>query len=100
LSLTNLAAVAGTLPRAWASTIVARIGGARLKVLRMDEAPYPDESHEEAEGLLVLDGELRLVLEGATVVVRPGEVFVVPPRTPHSVAAGSHGTLVLFDHEP
>ncbi|WP_426397086.1 cupin domain-containing protein [Ralstonia sp. R-29] len=97
VSLVNLIAVADALPQAWSSRVLERFGGGNFKVLRMDGTPYPDEVHDYAEGLLVIDGELRLRIHGAPVTVSRGEVYVVPAGVPHSVDAGSAGTLVILD---
>ena len=47
--------------------------------------------------LLVLEGHMNLEIEGKTVCVQAGEVFIVPAGQPHAVAAGSQGTLVIID---
>ncbi|SFN33212.1 cupin domain-containing protein [Dokdonella immobilis] len=96
MSLVNLKSAVAQCD-AWKSIILARVGGAQLKVMRMDAAPYPDETHDYPEGLLVVDGQLNLTLGDASVTVRAGEVFIVPVGVAHAVAAGSHGTLVIFD---
>jgi len=93
----DLIGVAGQLPQAWSSRVLAQFGDARLKVLRMDDATYPEESHDYAEGLLVLEGELRLKLDGELVCMGTGELCVVPAGVPHSVEQGSRGTLVILD---
>lgn len=93
----NLSAIADQLPRAWSSTVVGQAAGANVKVLRMDAAAYPDESHDFDEALLVLDGCMRLDLQGQVTEVNAGEVFIVPAGVPHAVAPGSHGTLVIID---
>lgn len=95
--LVNLNAVAEALPGAWSSRVVERFGGGNFKVLRMDGTPYPDEVHDYAEGLLVIDGELHLRIHDAAVTVSRGELYVVPAGVPHSVDAGSAGTLVILD---
>ncbi|MBT2116440.1 cupin domain-containing protein [Dyella sp. LX-66] len=92
-----LAEAAASLPQAWTSQVLARFGGAHLKVLRMDASAYPDECHDYPEGLLVLDGQMLLEIDGAVVRVGAGELYVVPAGVPHAVAAGSHGTLVILD---
>ena len=56
MSLVNLNAFAQALPKAWSSRVLERFGGGNFKVLRMDGTPYPDEVHDYAEGLLVIDG--------------------------------------------
>jgi len=97
MALIDLAEAAGALPQAWTSQVLARFGDARLKVVRMDEAAYPDECHDYPEGLLVLDGQMLLEIGGEVVRVGAGELYVVPAGMPHAVAAGSRGTLVILD---
>ena len=94
---TDLIAAAGALPEAWRSSVVGVAAGANVKVLRMDAAPYPAESHAFAEGLLVLEGRMHLEIRGEIVSVGAGEILIVPAGEPHAVAAGSHGTLVILD---
>ena len=57
----RLVDAAAQLPEAWSSRVLAAFGDARLKLLRMDEAAYPEESHDYDEALLVLDGVIRCV---------------------------------------
>lgn len=97
MSVTDLPRVARQLEQAWRSTRVGGVGGANLKITRMDAQAYPSETHDYAEGLLVLDGELHLELDGAPLVVRAGDLCVVPAGVPHAVSAGSHGTLLIID---
>lgn len=97
MSKTNLLEAAQSFPNAWSSRVIGRAAGANVKVLRMDSGSYPDESHDFDEALLVLDGCMRLDLQGQVTEVQAGEVFIVPAGVPHAVAAGSHGTLVIID---
>lgn len=95
----NLREVCSALPETWRSKIIGRAAGANVKVLRMDEIASGEEPHAYDEGLLVLDGELKLGIGGEVVTVSAGEIFIVPANTPHAVAAGSHGTLVIIDQD-
>ncbi|WP_267226103.1 cupin domain-containing protein [Dyella silvae] len=88
---------ASELPEAWSSCVLAAIGDACLKLLRMDEAAYPEECHDYAEGLLVLDGEMVLSMQGTIMRVGAGELCIVPAGVPHSVAPGSRSTLLILD---
>jgi quercetin dioxygenase-like cupin family protein len=63
----------------------------------MDGRAYPNETHEFAEALLVLEGQMNLELQDKVISVNHGEVFIVPAGVPHAVAPGSHGTLVIID---
>jgi quercetin dioxygenase-like cupin family protein len=88
---------AASQSEAWNSSILARVGTANIKVMRMDGRPYPDESHNYAEGLLVIDGQLNLIIGNEAITVHAGEIFVVPEGVSHTVAPGSAGTLIIFD---
>lgn len=94
---TNLLQLASSLPFAWKSTIVGSAAGANFKVLRMDGAEYPNETHLFDEALLVLHGQMNLRFGSEVVQVNAGEVYMVPAGVPHAVAAGSQGTLVIVD---
>ncbi|MGK5638412.1 cupin domain-containing protein [Streptomyces sp. URMC 126] len=92
-----LSEVARGLTDAWSSAVVGRVGDTCVKVLRMDGRSVPEERHETAEALLVLDGLLRLAVEGRPVDVGPGALYTVPADTPHAVLPGSHGTLLIVE---
>ena len=51
----NLKNLATDLPLPWRSTIVGHAAGANVKVLRMDDAAYPNETHDFDEALIVID---------------------------------------------
>lgn len=93
----DLGTLAGKLPEAWRSRVIARIGEANLKLARMDAQPAAEEMHPYAEALLVLDGQLHLRVADRAVTIHGGELYVVPAGVPHAVAAGSAGTLLIFD---
>jgi quercetin dioxygenase-like cupin family protein len=99
MSKTDLRALANTLPEAWRSKVIGRAAGANVKVIRMDGTASGEEPHPFDEGLLVLDGELKLEIRGEAVTVSAGEIYIVPAHTPHAVAEGSHGTLVIIDQD-
>ncbi|MGC5703200.1 cupin [Pseudomonas sp. NFXW11] len=85
------------LPEPWQSAKLGQIGPARIKVLRMDGQPYPEETHDFDEGLLVTQGCLRLGIDQAVVQVLAGQMYLVQAGQAHSVLPGSHGTLVIID---
>lgn len=97
LDVLDLHALAQRLPEAWQSRLLGRVGQAKLKLTRMDAAPYPAETHDYIEALLVLDGELRLRIGDAVRVVRAGGLCLVPAGLAHAVDEGSTGTLLIID---
>lgn len=97
MSKSNLLLEAAQLPHTWRSTVIGHAAGVNLKVLRMDDLPYPDETHDFDEALLVLDGQMNLQIRNELITVKQGEVFIVPAGVSHAVAPGSRGTLVIID---
>ncbi|WP_266156465.1 cupin domain-containing protein [Dyella silvatica] len=93
----KLIEAAGQLPQAWASQCIGAVGTAKLKLICMNATAYPEECHDYAEGLLVLDGHMMLSVEGQAVRVGRGEMYLVPAGVRHSVDAGSYGTLLILD---
>jgi quercetin dioxygenase-like cupin family protein len=89
--------LAASQSEGWKSSVLAKVGSANIKVMRMDSRSYPDESHDYPEGLLVIDGQLNLIIGNDAVTVRAGEIFIVPVGVAHAVTPGSVGTLVIFD---
>jgi len=59
--------------------------------------PFPNETHDFDEALLVPEGQLNLQIHNEVVAVQQGEVYIVPAGTPHAVAQGSKGALVIID---
>ena len=97
MPLVDFNTLAEDLVTTWKSSIVGEVGPARIKVLRMDEQPYGEETHDYNEALLVIDGKLFLQVERETVIVEKGQMYIVPTGTPHAVLPGSGGTLVIID---
>jgi mannose-6-phosphate isomerase-like protein (cupin superfamily) len=97
MSHIRLTESARQLPKAWSSSVVSTFGNANLKMVRMDASAYPEECHDYAEGLLVLNGEMILHIQEQVVRVGAGEIYIVPPGVAHSVGEGSTGTLLILD---
>jgi quercetin dioxygenase-like cupin family protein len=93
----DLTAAAAKLPESWRSQVLATVGDARFKVSRMNDAAYPEERHTHPEVLVVLDGRMNLVVDGVATPVHAGEMVRVDAGVLHGVAAGSHGTLLIFN---
>ncbi|WP_106805034.1 cupin domain-containing protein [Pseudomonas sp. S5D5] len=97
MPLLDFSAIAAQLPDTWKSTRLGQVGPARIKVLRMDERAYEEETHDYNEGLLVVSGQLRLRIGAEEIRVQAGQMYLVPAGTAHAVLAGSQGTLVIID---
>ncbi|GKQ40726.1 cupin domain-containing protein [Streptomyces sp. A012304] len=97
MSSINVVETAAALPAAWSSCCLGQVGATCVKVLRMDSGPVQEEAHGADEVLLVLDGRLELLVEGAEVAVETGGMYRVPAGALHAVRPGSHGTLVIVE---
>lgn len=47
----------------------------------------PQHSHDNEQITYVLDGALKFIIEGRELVVRSGEILVIPSNLPHSAEA-------------
>ena len=97
MSLVDLDLTLKALPQAWKSTVVGRVGGSNIKVLRMNEMSVEAEVHDYTEGLLVISGQLLLGVDGECVRVGEGQIYLAEAGVPHAVLSGSYGTLVIID---
>jgi quercetin dioxygenase-like cupin family protein len=68
-----------------------------MKVIQLGADAHSDERHEYPEALIVTDGAMNLIVDGAAVAVKEGGMYVVPPGVRHTVGADSSGTLVIVD---
>lgn len=61
-------------------------------------ATIHEHFHHEEEVYEVIVGELEMFVDGATQIVRPGIVAIVPSNAAHSVRALSDGRVIIVDH--
>lgn len=50
-------------------------------------AVVPEHHHENEQFTIILSGALEFIIEGKSIVVRPGEVLEIPSNVPHSAVA-------------
>ena len=61
---------------------------------------YETHDHSAVEILLTIDGMVTYTVEDSVYQVRKGEILIVPPDTPHSLAMGEGSSRCLFLFEP
>jgi quercetin dioxygenase-like cupin family protein len=74
------------------------LAGAKVMVNRVAIAPgnvVPEHQHPHEQAGYVLEGHLRLTVEGEAWELRPGDAYVLPGGTPHGAVAGPEGCVVL-----
>lgn len=57
------------------------------KLLLRKGCVVPMHHHENEQITYILQGALKFILDGEEIVVRGGEVLVIPPNVPHSAEA-------------
>jgi quercetin dioxygenase-like cupin family protein len=60
-------------------------------------ASIHEHFHPQEEMYEVLEGELELIIDGATQILRPGLAAIVPSNARHSVKALTDGRLLVVD---
>ena len=90
------AAIAG-LPGPFQQHELARVNDAVLRLARV-EGEFPWHHHDEDELFLCWDGEVRLDLEDRDpIVLRQGDLFVVPRGVRHRPVAETFAHVVLVE---
>lgn len=81
----------------WSPTVVARLNDYEIKVVKV-QGEFVWHTHEGTDELfLVLDGELTIQLRGGDVVLRPGQLYVVPRGVEHCPRADGEVQALLME---
>ncbi|MEU4837211.1 cupin domain-containing protein [Nocardia testacea] len=79
----DLAAKLSLFSERWSPKVVARINDYEIKVVKL-EGEFVWHKHEETDELFfVVEGELTIRMRDGDVVLRPGQLFVVPRGVEH-----------------
>lgn len=57
------------------------------RIILRKGAQVPEHSHENEQITYLLEGALRFIVQGKEMILRAGEVLVIPSNTPHSAEA-------------
>lgn len=81
----------------WSPKVVGRLNDYEIKVVRV-QGEFVWHSHDDTDELfLVVDGELTIALRDRDVVLRPGELFVVPKGVEHCPRAEREVRALLLE---
>lgn len=81
----------------WHPRIVAELNGQHVKLAKLQGEFVWHRHDEEDELFLVLAGELTIELRGRSVVLREGEMLVVPRAVEHRPVAAGEAHVLLFE---
>jgi quercetin dioxygenase-like cupin family protein len=72
-----------------------------LSYLEMDAgAEVPLHSHPHEQGGILLQGRVQLTIGDETRICKPGDLFIIPPHTPHRAVAVDGPAVVLDVFSP
>jgi mannose-6-phosphate isomerase-like protein (cupin superfamily) len=81
----------------WAPKVIAEMNDYQFKVVKI-EGDFVWHSHADTdETFIVLEGELRIDLREGAVVVRQGEMYVVPKGVEHKPYAAREVRMLLIE---
>ena len=93
----NLAEKLASFGERWQPRTVAEFNGHDIMVVKA-EGEFVWHKHDETDDLfLVLRGELEIQLRDRSVLLRPGELFVVPKGVEHRPVAKEEVHLLLIE---
>jgi mannose-6-phosphate isomerase-like protein (cupin superfamily) len=93
----NLAAKLQQFHDHWKPRTVAQLNGHDVMVVKV-EGEFVWHKHDDTDDFfLVLDGELHVRLRDRTVVLGPGELFVVPRGVEHQPYAEREASILLIE---
>jgi mannose-6-phosphate isomerase-like protein (cupin superfamily) len=85
------------LPEQWSPRVIAEMNDYQFKVVKL-EGDFVWHDHPETdEAFLVIDGELRIDFRDGSVMIGPGELYIVPKGVEHKPYAAKEVKLMLIE---
>lgn len=93
----NIAELITPTEQGIASRVLARTTGGNLTLFAFDEGQGLSEHSAPFDALVqVIEGELRLIIDGKPVIATPGTLVRMPANIPHSVEAPKPAKMLLI----
>lgn len=97
MKVVNLREVASRCGETWSPVIVADVNDTMVKVARVEGEFVWHEHENEDEAFLVLQGELTISYQDHDVVLKAGDLHVVPRGTKHRPKADEDCLIALIE---
>ncbi|MBK8594650.1 MAG: cupin domain-containing protein [Holophagales bacterium] len=91
--------IAASLTELWSPRVVAEVDDAYVKVAKVQGSLAWHSHDDEDELFLVLKGHLRIEMDGTSVELGEGELFVVPKGVRHNPVAERECHLLLIERK-
>ena len=93
------ARVAGALTELWSPRVIGELDDAYIKVAKVQGTLAWHSHAKEDEMFLVLKGRLRIEMEGSTVELGEGDMYVVPKGVRHNPVADEECLIMLIERK-
>jgi mannose-6-phosphate isomerase-like protein (cupin superfamily) len=91
--------IAASLVEHWSPRVIAELDDSYVKVAKVRGTLAWHAHDDEDELFFILTGALRIEMEGRTVELREGDVFVVPKGVRHNPIAEEECLLMLIERK-
>ncbi len=93
----NLQEKLGKFTDHWSPKIIAQINDYHLRIVKL-QGDFVWHMHDDTDEMfLAIDGEMEIVFRDGKVVLKPGELFVVPKGVEHKPFAKNECNVLLFE---
>ena len=93
----NLEAAFSQITEYWSPQIAGELNGQHVKLAKL-KGEFVWHQHDEADEMFwVVEGQLQLLLPHETIVLNPGELYIVPRGTQHKPVAEEEVKVMLFE---
>ncbi len=91
--------IAESLTELWSPQVIAEVNDMYIKVAKVKGELASHAHEQEDEMFLILRGEFTLEFEDGRVMLRAGEIFIVPRGKRHRPSAKEECLLMLFEQK-
>jgi mannose-6-phosphate isomerase-like protein (cupin superfamily) len=93
----NLAEKSALLTEHWQPRVIAELNDYQFKIAKIEGDFIWHDHPQTDEAFIVLEGELRIDFRDGSVLIKPGEMFVVPKGVEHKPFAASEVKMMMIE---
>jgi mannose-6-phosphate isomerase-like protein (cupin superfamily) len=93
----NLAEKSALLTEHWQPRVIAELNDYQFKIAKIEGDFIWHDHPQTDEAFIVLEGELRIDFRDGSVLIKPGEMYVVPKGVEHKPFAASEVKMMMIE---
>jgi mannose-6-phosphate isomerase-like protein (cupin superfamily) len=93
----NLAEKSASLTEHWQPRVIAELNDYQFKIAKIEGDFIWHDHPQTDEAFIVLEGELRIDFRDGSVLIKPGEMYVVPKGVEHKPFAASEVKMMMIE---